>query len=48
MLEVINEIKSKVKKLHQEQDRVLENILDDHKERADDENRPRKSGGRFD
>ncbi|KAK0602029.1 hypothetical protein LWI29_029705 [Acer saccharum] len=33
MLEVISGIKSKVKKLHQEQDRVIENILDDHKER---------------
>ena len=31
--EVISGIKSKVKKLHQEQDRVLGNILDDHKER---------------
>ncbi|TXG67689.1 hypothetical protein EZV62_008964 [Acer yangbiense] len=33
MLEVISGMKSKVEKLHQEQDRILENILDEHKER---------------
>ncbi|KAI9185810.1 hypothetical protein LWI28_010857 [Acer negundo] len=33
MLEVISGMKSKVEKLHQEQDRILENILDEHIER---------------
>ncbi|KAI9185330.1 hypothetical protein LWI28_006232 [Acer negundo] len=33
ILEVISGMKSKVEKLHQEQDRILENILDEHIER---------------
>ncbi|KAK3199944.1 hypothetical protein Dsin_023359 [Dipteronia sinensis] len=33
MLDVISGMESKLKKLHQEQDRILENILDEHKER---------------
>ncbi|KAK3199946.1 hypothetical protein Dsin_023361 [Dipteronia sinensis] len=33
MLDMISGMKSKLEKLHQEQDRILENILDEHKER---------------